>query len=65
MVEWGPGIYGAEAAARAWDRTPARSVTREEGARLAAILPAPLKRKPERMDHYTAIILERMAQMGW
>jgi monofunctional biosynthetic peptidoglycan transglycosylase len=40
-------------------------VDREEGARLAAILPAPLKRRPERMNSYTAIILERMRQMGW
>jgi hypothetical protein len=34
-------------------------------ARLAAILPAPLKRKPNRMDYYSAIIEERMRAMGW
>jgi monofunctional biosynthetic peptidoglycan transglycosylase len=65
VVEWGPGVYGAEAASRTWDRTSARSLSREQAAQLAAILPAPLKRKPERMAHYTAIILERMSQMGW
>jgi len=65
VVEWGPGIYGADAACRAYDRTPARNVGREEGARLAAILPAPLKRRPERMNHYSGLILERMRQMGW
>jgi monofunctional biosynthetic peptidoglycan transglycosylase len=65
VVEWGPGIYGAESACRAWDKTSARSVTREESAQLAAVLPAPLKRKPERMSRYTAIILERMRQMNW
>lgn len=64
-VEWGPGIYGAEAAARNYYRTPARDIDREEGARLAAILPAPLKRKPERMTRYSGLILERMRQMGW
>jgi monofunctional glycosyltransferase len=64
-VEWGPGIYGVEAASRTYYHVPARSVSREEGARLAAILPSPLKRRPERMDHYSGIILERMAQMGW
>lgn len=64
-VEWGPGLYGAEAAARNYYRTPARSIDREEGARLAAILPSPLKRKPERMNHYSGLILERMRQMGW
>jgi len=64
-VEWGPGVYGAESASRTWDKTSAKSVTREESAELAAILPAPLKRKPEHMSHYTAIILEHMRQMGW
>jgi monofunctional glycosyltransferase len=65
VVEWGPGIYGAEAASRAYYGTAARDLDREQGARLAAILPAPLKRKPNRMDHYSAIILERMREMGW
>ena len=64
-VEWGPGIYGAESASRAYYGTSARNIDRERGARLAAILPAPLKRRPERMNKYAAIILERMSQMGW
>jgi len=65
VVEWGPGIYGAEAASHAWYATSARSLGREPAARLAAILPAPLKRKPERMNHYAGIILDRMRMMGW
>jgi monofunctional glycosyltransferase len=65
VVEWGPGIYGAESACRTYDRTSARNIDREQAARLAAILPAPLKRRPERMNYYSAIILERMRQMGW
>jgi monofunctional biosynthetic peptidoglycan transglycosylase len=65
VVEWGPGIYGAESAALIYDRTAARNIGREQGARLAAILPAPLKRRPERMNHYSTLILERMRQMGW
>ena len=65
VVEWGPGIYGAESACRYHDETAARSVGRQQAARLAAILPAPLKRRPERMNHYSALILERMDQMGW
>jgi monofunctional biosynthetic peptidoglycan transglycosylase len=64
-VEWGPGIYGADAACHAYYRTPARNIDREQAARLAAILPAPLKRRPERMNHYSELILERMRQMGW
>ena len=65
VVEWGPGVYGAESASRYWYRTPARYVDRQQGARLAAILPLPLKRHPERMNHYSALILERMRQSGW
>ena len=65
VVEWGPGIYGAESACHAYDQTPARNIGREQAARLAAILPAPLKRRPERMNSYSAIILRRMSQMGW
>jgi monofunctional biosynthetic peptidoglycan transglycosylase len=65
VVEWGPGIYGADAACRFYDKTPARNIGREESARLAAILPAPLKRKPARMNRYSAVILRRMQQVGW
>lgn len=65
VVEWGPGIYGADAACHYHYGGSARSIGREEAARLAAILPAPLKRRPERMNHYSAAILERMRQVGW
>jgi monofunctional biosynthetic peptidoglycan transglycosylase len=65
VVEWGPGIYGAESACRYYDGTAARHIGREQAARLAAILPAPLKRRPERMNNYSTVILERMRQMGW
>jgi monofunctional biosynthetic peptidoglycan transglycosylase len=65
VVEWGPGIYGADSACRTYDGTAARNIGREQSARLAATLPAPLKRRPERMDHYSSIILNRMSQMGW
>jgi monofunctional biosynthetic peptidoglycan transglycosylase len=65
VVEWGPGVYGAESASRYYYRIPARSIDRQQGAQLAAILPLPLKRRPEHMMHYSEIILERMSQMGW
>ena len=65
VVEWGPGIYGAESACRYYYGTAARNIGVEQAARLAAILPAPLKRRPERMNNYSAIILKRMDQMGW
>ena len=65
VVEWGPGVYGVEAASHAYYGTSARGVGRDEAARMAAVLPLPLKRRPARMDHYSEIILERMRQMGW
>jgi monofunctional biosynthetic peptidoglycan transglycosylase len=65
VIEWGPGIYGAEPACRYYDETAARNIGRQQAARLAAILPAPLRRRPERMNKYSAIILSRMSQMGW
>jgi len=65
VIEWGPGIYGAEPACRYYDETAARDIGRQQAARLAAILPAPLRRRPERMNKYSAIILSRMSQMGW
>ena len=65
VVEWGPGVYGAESACQHYDKIAARSIRRERAARLAAILPAPLKRRPERMNSYSVIIMKRMDQMGW
>jgi monofunctional biosynthetic peptidoglycan transglycosylase len=65
VIEWGPGVYGAEAAAQYHFGMPAARVNREQGARLAAILPSPLRRRPARMNEYSALILERMSKMGW
>ena len=65
VVEWGPGVYGAESACHYYYGTSARNISRDEAARLAAILPAPRRRRPERMNRYSSIILERMRQMGW
>lgn len=65
VIEWDRGVYGAEAAARHHYRIPAAKLSREQAARLAACLPAPRTRKPDRMDNYSAEILERMSRMGW
>lgn len=66
IVEWGPGIYGAEMAARHhFGRPPARLATRE-AALLAAALPAPLERTAGRPGPVTrraaALIEQRMAR---
>jgi monofunctional biosynthetic peptidoglycan transglycosylase len=65
VIEWGPGVYGAAAASEYWDHVPAAHVGREQAARLAAIIPNPRKRHPDRMDEYASDILTRMSQMGW
>jgi len=41
-IEWGPGVYGAEAAARHNFHTSAANLTPAQAARLAAIIPKPL-----------------------
>ena len=65
VIEWGPGVFGAEAAAQYHYSVPASRLTREQAARLAALLPSPLRRKPVRMDRSSAAIQERMRKMGW
>ncbi len=65
VIEWGPGIYGAEAASKYYFRIPASRIGREQAAELAEILPAPLHRKPGHLTQYGARILERMRQMGF
>lgn len=65
VIEWGPGVFGAEAAARHHYSAAAGRLTREQAARLAAILPSPRRRKPARMDKAAVRIMERMAQTGW
>lgn len=42
VIEWGDGIYGAEAAARTYFKKSASDLTREEAAFLAAMIPSPL-----------------------
>ncbi len=41
MAEWGPDVFGAEAGARYHYGKSAASLTRDEAARMAAILPSP------------------------
>jgi monofunctional biosynthetic peptidoglycan transglycosylase len=65
VIEWGPRIYGSEAAAHAWYNVPAARLNRDQAARLAAMIPSPLRRRPERMNSYSAEILHRMMQTGW
>jgi len=65
LIEWGPGVYGAEAASRYHYRAPAAGLSRDQAARLAACVPAPRRRRPGAMNQYGAIIENRMRQMGY
>jgi monofunctional biosynthetic peptidoglycan transglycosylase len=62
LAEWGDGVFGAEMAARTHFRKPASRLTRDEAARLAAVLPAPRRWSPTGgvASRRAAIILERM-----
>jgi monofunctional biosynthetic peptidoglycan transglycosylase len=54
LVDWGDGIFGAEAAAQAYFGTDAAALTGAEAARLAAILPNPHKWKAAHPGRYVA-----------
>ncbi len=62
VVEWGDGIYGAEAAARHYFKTSAARLSRRQAATLAAMLPNPHIRKPGSrvVTKISNIILRRM-----
>jgi monofunctional biosynthetic peptidoglycan transglycosylase len=68
-VEFGPGLYGAEAAARRYFKKSAADLTDQEAAQLAAGLPSPSRWHPgsasptyrRRVDR----LLARMGKAGW
>ena len=60
VVEWGDGVYGAEAAARYHYGVPAAALSPEQAARLAAMLPSPRSYTP-RSD--TLYLRERTADL--
>lgn len=52
VVEWGDGIYGAEAAAQHYYGKSAAEITADEAVALASILPSPRKWSPHRVTHF-------------
>jgi monofunctional glycosyltransferase len=68
LVELGPGIYGAEAAARTYFGKPASALGAQEAALLAAILPSPRDWSPVRPTDYlqgrARTIRTRIGQLG-
>jgi monofunctional biosynthetic peptidoglycan transglycosylase len=68
VAEWGPGVFGAEAAAQHYFDTSAADLGRGQAAALAATLPHPLtsnpNHRPGRMAWRRDLILARMGGTG-
>ena len=64
IVEWGPGIFGVEAASETYFGTHAENLTLDQAARLAAVIPSPIRHRPDGDGRYVLrrkeIVLERM-----
>jgi monofunctional biosynthetic peptidoglycan transglycosylase len=69
VVEWGPGIFGAEAASQHYFGKPAADLTSDEAVALASILPSPRRWSPfsERafMARRRTQLAERMQKAGY
>ena len=65
VIEWGQGIYGAEAAARHYFSKPASDLDPEEAATLAGLLPSPRNPREKGLLQRRDLILTRMAQIGY
>jgi monofunctional glycosyltransferase len=69
VAEFGPGIYGAEAAARHYFHRSAASLTDRQAAELAAGLPAPKSWHPggtsRGYQRHIRTVLRRMSRAGW
>src|SRR5262249_55846238 len=68
IIEWGPGLYGAEAAAQAYFRKPAAALTPREASLLVTVLPNPREWHPDRVTSFlserTVVVRERIEQLG-
>jgi monofunctional glycosyltransferase len=61
VVEWGRGIYGAEAASRYYLGKPVSALDPADAATLAALLPSPLNPREKGLLYRRNLILKRMA----
>jgi monofunctional glycosyltransferase len=65
VVEWGPNVYGAEAAARHYFAKPVANLDIVEAATLAALLPSPRATRERNLTYRRNLILSRMAAVGY
>ena len=68
VAEMGPGIYGVQAAARAYFNKDAKNLSRQEAAMIAACLPNPKKYTVKPLSRYvstrSAILLRQMNNLS-
>lgn len=67
IAEWGPGLFGIEAASQRYFNKPAKDLTARQAALLAAALPNPILRnpaKPSRGMQARARTIERLARQA-
>lgn len=68
IAEWGPGLYGVEAAAQYYFGRPARDLSARQSALLAVTLPSPATRNPskpsEALARLASVVERRAAQAG-
>jgi monofunctional glycosyltransferase len=68
IAEWGPNIYGAEAAAQHYFGRPAKDLSARQAALLAATLPNPATRNPARpgpgMERIASVVQRRASRAG-
>jgi len=62
IAQWGPGVYGAEAAAQRFFGRPASAVRGDEALALATVLPAPAVRNPARPGPRHRAIMDHVAR---
>ena len=63
VVEWGRGVYGAEAAARHHFGKHAADLSPEEAALLAAMLPSPRTYDPLKVTHYLSVRQQQILRL--
>jgi monofunctional biosynthetic peptidoglycan transglycosylase len=68
LIEWGDGVYGAEAAARRWFGVPASALDARQAVRLAAVIINPRRYSPvepsRRIERRIRIIASRLRRRG-
>jgi monofunctional glycosyltransferase len=69
IIEWGNGVFGVEAASGIYFGKHASELTRDDAARLAAVIPSPLRYQPNQDNRFVRykknVILARMDARGW